>query len=332
MAAPALSFRRSLLFSAVVFVSFFGVLEGVLRLVGVKKPVRPRLVLRAIDSDIDLPFMRADPDLLWSPKPGFRGAFMQQPVTINGLGLRGPEPREPRPRRRLLCVGDSITFGYGVGDDQTYPAALGRALAARDVEVVNGGVTGYTSHQVRKLLERVAPPLRPDVVVVCIGWNDRTLRLATDREYDRRLRVAARLDGLADHLYLYRALSSLYRDAHAPGAPAARDRPRVPIADYRDNLAAIVQQARAGGGQAVFLALPHRSRFEGPPLDPAYPQALRESAGALAVPLLDVGVLGDGAPREGNERYFIDSLHLSAEGAEEMARTLVPQLEAKGVL
>jgi lysophospholipase L1-like esterase len=332
MSAPALSWKRSLVFSLVVFVAFFGALEALLRVVGVKRPARPRLILRAIDSDIDLPFMRADPDLLWSPKPGFHGAFMDRPVSINSLGLRGPEPRTPRPRRRILCLGDSITFGYGVGDDETYPAALGRALEGSGVEVVNGGVTGYTSHQVRKLLARVGPTVRPDVVTVCIGWNDRTLRVATDREYDRRLRALGPLDALAEHLYLYRALANLYRNARHTDEPAARDHPRVPIGEYRENLAAIAQLAREAGARAVFVALPHRSRFEGPPLEPAYPQTLREEAHALRVPLLEVGVLGDAAPAEGNERYFIDSLHLSPEGAEEMARRLVPQLAAAGVL
>src|SRR5207249_2137529 len=134
--------------------------------IGVHRPARPRLILRSIDTDIDLPFMRADPDLFWSPRPGFRGEFRGHPVTINRLGLRGAELREPRPARRILCLGDSITFGYGVGDDETYAAALGRHLAAGGAEVVNGGVTGYTSHQVRKRLALVGPVLRPDDVVI----------------------------------------------------------------------------------------------------------------------------------------------------------------------
>ena len=62
------------------------------------------------------------------------------------------------------------------------------------------------------------------------------------------------------------------------------------------------------------------------PLELAYPRTLRESAAALHVPLVDVGVLGDGAPPAGNEALFIDSLHLSAAGAEEMARRIAATL------
>src|SRR5512139_1546498 len=110
---PVFSRRRSLLLSALIVLGFFASAELVLRLVGVRPAVRPRLLLRAIDTDIDLPFMRADPDLFWSPRPGFRGSFMERPVTINSLGLRGEELR-PRgaAARRIACFGDSITFGY----------------------------------------------------------------------------------------------------------------------------------------------------------------------------------------------------------------------------
>ena len=317
---------RSLLFSAVVFVLFFGALEGLLRVVGVGRPPRPRLILRSIDTDIDLPFMRADPDLFWSPRPGFRGEFQARPVTINGLGLRGPEPAATRPARRVLCLGDSITFGYGVGDDETYPSALGRLLGP-GAEVINGGVTGYTSHQVLALLRRVGPVLRPDVVTVLIGWNDRTRRAATDREYAERLRWAARAEGLADRLHLYRALSNVYAASRHGGGSTTRDRPRVPAAEYRENLAAIASEVRALGARVVLIDLPHRSRFEGPALDPAYPATLREAASALGVALADVGPLGDAAPPGGNEPLFIDSLHLSRAGAEEMARRLAVVLK-----
>ena len=333
MAPHAPSAKRSFLFAAVVVTAFFGVLEAGLRMVGVKRrPVGTRLILRAIDTDIDLPFMRADPDLFWAPKPGYRGEFQGQPVTINSLGLRGPEPRERRGARRVLCLGDSITFGYGVGDDHTYPASLERRLAGQGIEVVNGGVTGYTSHQASRLLAQIGPALRPDVVTACIGWNDATLRHATDREYARRLRWAQRTARLADHMFLYRAMSNLYARNLAPAPAAARDTPRVPPDEYRANLAAIARDARALGARVAFIGLPHRSGPGEPAPDLTYPRLLAETAAALGVPLLDVGVLAWDASPDGNEALFIDPLHLSPEGAAEMARRIAEHAAAAGVL
>src|SRR5919108_3245697 len=91
-AAPRFSRSRSLFFAFVIVTAFFAGAEGVLRLVGVRRPVRPRILLRSLDVDIEFPFMRPDPEVFWAPRPGWRGVFLGKPVTINSLGLRGPEP------------------------------------------------------------------------------------------------------------------------------------------------------------------------------------------------------------------------------------------------
>ena len=118
---------------------FLGAVEVLLRFVGVDRPASPRLVVRAIDIDISFPFMRPDRELFWSPIPGFRGEFLGETVTINSMGLRGAEVTVPKPKtkRRILCFGDSITFGYGVSDDETYAFHLGQALNSARIEVIN---------------------------------------------------------------------------------------------------------------------------------------------------------------------------------------------------
>jgi hypothetical protein len=75
-------------------------------------------------------------------------------VAINSKGLRDREyPYAKTPgTRRILCLGDSFTFGYGVEADRTFAKALERALNADAVEdgpweVMNAGVTGTgTAH------------------------------------------------------------------------------------------------------------------------------------------------------------------------------------------
>src|SRR5262245_47320462 len=195
---PRFSLGRSLLFSTLLVAAFFALVEGVLRVAGVASPAeKPRILLREMDSDIILPFVRADRDVFWSPRPGYRGEFHGRPVTINALGLRGAELERPKPpgRPRGDCYGDSGTFGFRVGDDETYSRALGRRLAARGVDVANAGVTGFTSHQVLGLMRRLSPEIQADVVTVLVGWNDQNRRPLTDREYEARLRSARALEG-----------------------------------------------------------------------------------------------------------------------------------------
>lgn len=63
-------------------------------------------------------------------------------VNTNALGLRGAEVKVPAPGPRVLAVGDSVTFGWGVEDGESWPARLAEALGAQvpGLEVLNAGV------------------------------------------------------------------------------------------------------------------------------------------------------------------------------------------------
>ena len=334
VAQPQFSRTRSLVYASVIVLAFFAVLEGALRLVGVSSPARPRLLLRQIDIDITFPFMREDPALFWSPQPGFSGLFLGKQVTIDALGLRGPEPppRAEGGRRLLLCLGDSITFGYGLSDEETYPAQLGRLLASRGVDVANGGVTGFTSHQVRRRLEQLLPRLRPDGVTVCIGWNDKTLRKVDDRTYARRLAASMALQSAADRLYLFRAMKAAYLRLSLRGQDQKpRDVRRVGLVQYRENLGALAAACRAGSVKLALVALPARRVAGEFPADEGYAAAVESAARELGLPLLQAGDLGLRSQRADTSAWFLDSLHFNAEGARLFAQTLAPQLEAAGL-
>ncbi len=93
---------------------------------------------------------------------------------INPARLRGADPETPKRRTRVLCLGDSCTFGYapGVTDDATYPAVLARRLDPARFEVINGGMPGFGSLDSLGFLLHKGLALEPDVVVILAGWND----------------------------------------------------------------------------------------------------------------------------------------------------------------
>ena len=107
--------------------------------------------------------------VLWPPELAYE-------VHINALGLRGPEiARTPPPgRTRILALGDSMTFGYYLEENQTWPARLEALLRAegRDVEVVNAGVGGWTISSETLFLEERALALAPTQVVLGFCAND----------------------------------------------------------------------------------------------------------------------------------------------------------------
>jgi acyl-CoA thioesterase-1 len=74
---------------------------------------------------------------------------------------------------RIVCLGDSLTAGYGLSPEDAYPAQLAARLrdAGLDYEVVNAGVSGDTSAGgLRRLEWSMAGDVR--VLVVALGAND----------------------------------------------------------------------------------------------------------------------------------------------------------------
>jgi lysophospholipase L1-like esterase len=117
------------------------------------------------------------PELPYLLRPGVETTYVGVTVRIDRLGFRGPEvSAAPAPGvRRILLVGDSVVFGQGVQEEETVGARLAEDLAAATgtaVETVNAGVPGYDTLAEVRLLERVAPLLAPESVVVGMSLND----------------------------------------------------------------------------------------------------------------------------------------------------------------
>jgi lysophospholipase L1-like esterase len=119
-----------------------------------------------------LPKYRLSPTLGFELVPGYRS----RRETVNLAGLRGDEVGPKRPGSvRILAMGGSTTWGHMVADGETWPVALQRELRAAtgvDVEVLNGGVSGWDlEHIVVALRQGELDALQPDLVLVNAGWN-----------------------------------------------------------------------------------------------------------------------------------------------------------------
>lgn len=83
----------------------------------------------------------------------------------------------------VVCLGDSLTEGYGVERDQAYPALLEqrlRALGHDDVRVVNAGIGGATTASAVWRL-RWHLRTRPDIVIIGLGANDPLVGMTLDQ-------------------------------------------------------------------------------------------------------------------------------------------------------
>ncbi len=102
--------------------------------------------------------------------------FLGGAVRVNSHGFRGKEFSEKKEPGsfRILAVGDSVTFGFGVPEAQGFPSLLEAELQAphREVEVINMGLPGaglpYYLHTIRRWCTRS----QSDLVLVSVVLND----------------------------------------------------------------------------------------------------------------------------------------------------------------
>ncbi|MEM7119156.1 MAG: arylesterase [Chloroflexota bacterium] len=82
-------------------------------------------------------------------------------------------PATPEPDLTLLAFGDSLTEGFGVAAEESYPSQLSRKLAADgyNIDVVNGGISGEASTAALARVEWMLGT-EPDIVIVETGAND----------------------------------------------------------------------------------------------------------------------------------------------------------------
>jgi lysophospholipase L1-like esterase len=218
--------NRSLLITLLMTLGLLGALESVLR-VGFHYP---RGYFR---------FMTASGVTLYPPSTTLpmRWGAIPYEVRTNALGFRGDELTlvAPAGRRRILALGDSVTDGFFVDDDATYPAQLQRFLRerGRDVEVINGARGGGSIDKEYAILKEHGFPLRPDVVLLTFVTND--IFDIRERSLDNLLSrdVHPRAQTIANRLMTETALGEwandltlrlrfrAYRAADRPGAADA---------------------------------------------------------------------------------------------------------------
>lgn len=162
-----LAFRTSAVSFGLMCVT--GVAEVILRL-------RPPAAIMFEYSQV-ANLMQNHPLLGWVNRSGsvdyVKSSEFNHRVSINRKGLRGKEysySRQPGVRR-ILCLGDSFTWGFGVEQSKGFTGALENELL-KDVEVINAGIVGYGTTQEWLWFREEGLKYRPDLVILDFCAND----------------------------------------------------------------------------------------------------------------------------------------------------------------
>jgi lysophospholipase L1-like esterase len=306
-----------------------------------------------------------DPELGWRMRPGAEHAWGGVPIRINDKGLRGPERPYAKPAgvRRILFLGDSVTFGFRLAhDEETFPQrveALCNANRPATVEVVNAGVDGYSPWQELAYLRSEGLHYEPDLIVVSFILNDVTEKLALRRfggwseGFQLSQAAASWREWLADHtaigFFLARAATRFrFGEDAAAAARAAEflriealvEEPENPEIRHAwditlSNLAGIVDIAKKHDVGLLLVAFPYTFQFADPAARAQPQHILERFAAERGVPFLDLlPPLAERLQRD-NLRpsdVFLDEDHLSPRGAEIVAELIVERIRSQQLL
>jgi lysophospholipase L1-like esterase len=268
---------------------------------------------------------------------------------------------EVRDRYRIVCLGDSNTFGEGLPSRQAFPALLEAQLREKfpqlDAVVINAGIRGNTAVQGLARLTCDVLRFKPHVVVSAFGANDGNLGrwpldLIRERQMARQTTWSGRAESWLEHSHLYQTLrarmgrflrqaSELHYDG-VEDASLSESQPRVSVEGFVLAQRLLVGRLQAAGC-AVFLMTTTLSRSSFPvgagsfeqqmAIYQDYDRIIREVAAASSSSLIDLQLLlKDQTPGQADPLIAPDAVHLTTAGHRAVAAMVLSSLEQSGLL
>lgn len=276
--------------------------------------------------------IREGGDIAYDPILGWKRTQLPNPgLGLDSNGFRHIEVRpEKKPGRiRGFVLGDSQTYGAGVDFGEDYPAVAERTLRARgvDVELINAGLSGYTSRQAHRLIQVKLLAFDLDFVVIDCRTKD-------DERDDGPPMTTGFVPAIQRMLFysrFYRGMRLLVREVDPTDGIAMRapqnpnPNPGVMLPPLREeevlgNHDLIQALGQEHGFDVWFVDYPFKA-------EPAVSLATAENLppGARVVPatraLVDSGKTAD--------ELFLDNNHLTVEGCALVGTALADALEGR---
>jgi lysophospholipase L1-like esterase len=289
------------------------------------------------------PVVEFDAELSYRLRPNIRGGHLALTTfNSNSDGIRrdGELGKKPRGGVRILCLGDSCTFGFGVPtywkegapsdmSERSYTVLLENQLRAtypgKSIEVINVGVPGYASSQGVISLKRNLPKYEADIVTAMFFNNDivdpgssgRASRPVGSQILLRKLAAGSQF---VTHLIDWSNRRG--GGARLEGFGSAN----TPLEDYITNFDTM-REFCAANGAAFVVINPFNQKFpENDPWLPAhriteFRDTLKAYVQAADLPFLDIVELTElGYPA--NNDLFIERVHPNYPGHQLVAKRL----------
>ena len=249
----------------------FGAMLAVCSLYGLEKAAAQYEVALTFDPKTIPSSLSPHPYLLWELPPG-ETEVNGQPVTINELGARGPTSTWDKGDgiRRIIALGDEVSFGQGVDRDASFVIDAVNSLGGPrvGVETLLFSTPGYSIVQQRNQMDLRGWTLLPDLLIIAGPGSEMTVAPYVDREIIPAVRSLDGSRSKLETLAVYRILNHHLNVIDGPQSirrnqvfvdntnhnPAGH--PRVGVNDYAAQLDAIVANAINRDVDLVFVIYP----------------------------------------------------------------------------
>lgn len=288
---------------------------------------------------------QADPLLYWRLKPN-QNCYTKvnhQPVHINSQGTRGMEFALVKPANtvRIVSLGDSRTFGWGLSEAETYSGRLETQLrehfgGRKNVEVINAGVNAWSFPQMTAFFREHALRYQPDFVVVGDAnlWTQFSEK--NSPEFVKKFMLRVRIKNILRRLALYHYVVEVklsdvyerYRVKFVPVDPTQdtlfkEQQQKDPAAFFRGAIEELCTLALTNHVTPILMYLPTQDEANRP-MQKSLREAKAQISERLHVPFIDM-TPALGAP--GKSLYLdADPVHFNAEGNEIISRQLFQTL------
>jgi len=260
-----------------------------------------------------------------------RGSFL---VSTDERGLRTPihGPEKPAGMKRVMTLGCSTTFGWGVDDAESYPARLEHYLHEMGhdaVEVINGGQPGYTTFQGLWLWEEVLKDYAPDVVIVGYVVQDARRVAYSDVSQALIQEDAAFLkNNILYRIQLYKALRNLLGRVQTQAKDEQQEVFRVDDKNYLESLRTFKDKIEGVGAAPVYFGFP----LERVGYTELHRNIMTAAAKADGVPHFDPSVEIEAMTRNETLYFPQDRGHANAAGCDTIGRMMADFLVDQGLV
>ena len=296
-----------------------------------------KFYIRHVDEDIYAPWNTEDALLMWAPKPNYNDGI----IKINSQGFRDQEysPQKPPNTIRILCLGDSSTFR---GE---YPSMLEDRLNKNFTrqnlcfEVINAGVTGYTSYQGLCMYKYKGARYSPDIVTFYFGINEPIKRFYLNDKEILQERVPVILKIIKNRLLLklhsYRLFRKFITGVTKKNDSSRSNVPRVSLGDFRENVIELNSLCKKNGSVLVLISPPlceEKAQFwERAPDIALYREELKKISDEYDIPYVYIAGMTERS-KQPTDQYFLDTVHPNEAGNELIAQRLFEYLVSSGLL